>query len=252
MTLEKIQSVIQENIPDILSIGEYPERIKKCVELLKITHFPNDYLYILQESDDVVKMLDMFVTEDKSWGYLKDYNYEAFNEAIQIINLCKSCTYENKYWREIPLLYTCQAKYGFKTSILGIEIGNKIDDVIQTLDRYKIIFELNKGKDIINVENKIVDGETSFKLQILIENDCVSSFILNSNLSGKKWLTLAVVENFFAECNYKLEKCSNENIKQIYNSYYDIAEVDYNFTYVGIRIISSKQYNEKHKKWWKP
>lgn len=255
MRLDNIHSVLKDNIAIILGLCKYEDRIKKCIEIINNTHFEEDVFYLKQESDDVVEMLGSFLVEEEAYDYMKDHNYNAFQEAIDIVDICKTSTYENKYWRTIPMHLTCYAKEGYKISILGVQIGNSVEDVRGILDKYGIIYEFKTNNDSCEIENKLASkyGGVEFKLVISFDNGHVNSFSLSSNpsKSNRRWLVLDAVDEFFSECSYRLEKCSADSILQIYSSYYDIAEVYQNNSNSRIRIVSSKQYEREHKPWWK-
>lgn len=253
MTLENVQYVIRDRIPDILSLGDYEDRMRKCLEILKTTHFDNDRFYVKQESDDVVEMLDMFLVENEAYGYLKESNYSAFEEANIIRDICRTCLYENKFWREIPLNLSCYVRYGHKIDILGITIGDYLQDARSCLDAYKLVYNYEPDNNYIDVENKLIskNKDVRLKLKILLEDNRVNGFVLLSGSSTKRWKVLSVIDDFFADCRYKMEKISESSIIQVYDSYYEIAKVYSGDNETHIRVVSSKQHEKETKPWWK-
>lgn len=252
MRLEDIEGVIMENVPELLNIGDYRGRVEKCIEVLRSTHTEYDKYYITQESDDIVNMLDTFLVEDEAYGFMKEHNYEAFYKTSQIIDMCKTCLYENRHWRTIPIQYTCFARNGHKISVLGIYIGYSKQQVITELNRHNLLYEVLE-KQSIKLGNKLSnnDGSVRFDLQIDLDTDRVKRFILSSSIDSKKWSTLAYVDTFLGNCAYKLDKCNKDSIVQIYSTYYDVAVVTQDVNGVRLEIVSAKEYNNSSFKLWK-
>ena len=250
MTFEIFREVIRDNIPEILCIGDYAGRIKKCIEILKNTHTNNDLLYIKQESDDIVKMLDIFLTADETEGYLRDHDMDLYHEASDIRKICKSCLYEERYWKKLPIDFVFSTS-GEKMSILDLKIGDTTDKIVETLKRYDIEYKLHNEYKYYELYNKIAcDNDVSFTLYIYYDSNRITQFYLDAS-RYRRWATLAQADKMFSGCRCILKEISKESIIQLYSTYYNVANVNYSSSETSIRITSYNQYEKENKPWWK-
>lgn len=253
MTLDNVEKTIRDVIPELLCIGDYRGRVIKCIEVLKNTHTEYDRYYKVQESDDVIEMLDTFLVEDEAYGFMKEHNGGAFYEVSKILDLCKCCLYEDKYHRDIPMQLVSYIREDHKVSILGIEIGDLLSDALKSLMRHEVWFTENKEYKCINIENDVVwkNEPIKFKLHIYHDSNRINKFYLTTSYNNRRWKAISVVDEIFAGCRYELKELTKEHIAQLYSSYYNVVEVYYSSGETNIKITSTKQYEKENKPWWK-
>lgn len=237
-----IQIVIQDIIPELLNIGDYRGRVEKCIDVLKT-----------QEYDDIVEMLDTFLTEDEACGFMKEHNLSAFIETENILDICKCCLYESKRWQKLPLEYVSYIRSDHKFSILDIKIGDLLSDAIKTIKRYGVLYDEKDVQNGFVILNDFVwkKEPVSFKLYIYHEGNKISQFCLTTSYRSRKWKVLSVIDEIFADCRYQMRELLKDSVSQIYSSYYDVADVYHTPSETRIRIISAKQYEKENKPWWK-
>ena len=253
MRLDDIEGVIRENIPEILSIGDYRGRISKCIDIIKNTRTKYDIYYTSQESNDVVDMLDTYLAEDEAYGYMKEHCLSAFIETNKIVDICRCCLYESKHWQEIPLLLVSDFVYDRKLSILGIKIGDSLTDAKRSLKRYALDYVDEKDGKYYKIDNKFVDGFNNVGYDLFILNDGrkIIGFTFHTTNNRGLWQTMGSLDSVFKGCRYKFESCSNNSASLIYYTYYEDIKVRYSAEDTYVYITSAKQSQEKSKSWWK-
>lgn len=246
MLIEEIRLLIDEHLPDILQIGDFDHRVRKCIEIIKSTYpeYVNDYLA------DYLDMLDMSLLENEATEMLKENNRIEYVETKYVLDICRCCLYETRRWREIPLhLVSRISDYNFE--LFGIRVGTSIADSIESLNKYGVDFIDHRESQYIEIENKLVDAERTIRFSLYIyykENRVSLMYFTESTSYIDFWKTMAAIDSWLKPCRYKFESCSEKGASLKYFTYYENISVCYGSGDVNVKI---EKASKKNNKWWK-